>query len=172
MSILLPLSLIRYWMLFPIAFILSLLVILLSPIIALFVNKQTGQLPYLLKWCSTLDAPACGDVMWKQNNPTYNYWDLCQSWIARNPAYGLLNWFGAGRSLSYTGYGNVDCDSSNSLGAALFLANNGFQINIVWKLPFVSWCIIHSFGWNIKANGITAGDYIMAPIRFYKYTGK
>ena len=161
---------IRYLLLFPFAFAMSLAGILFSPVIALFVDDK-GNLPYLLRWFQTPDATMF-DVQWVAEHPTWSKYHIAQSWCARNPAYGFLQWIGVGRSLSYTGYGNVDCDSSNSLGAALFIANNGFQINIVWKLPLVSWCIIHSFGWNIKSSGLTAGAYIMSPIRFYNYTGK
>ena len=165
------LQILRYILLFPIAVMGSLFCILFSPVLALFVNGS-GDLPWWLKFAQTPDAPVCGDVMWGQNNPTYSFYWLCVTWLARNPFYGGLQWLGVDKSQSYTGYGNVFCDSSNSLGAALFIANNGFQLNIVWKLPLVSWCVIHSFGWNIKSTGKTAGAYILAPIRFYNYTGK
>jgi len=169
--LLFPLRLIQAFIYFWPALLGSIIGILFSPVIGAMTDSK-GNLPYFLKWFETVDATMY-DTMWVNEHPTWSKWLIATTWEERNPFYSGLHAMGILSPVSES-FGNTACDSSNSTGAALFISDSGvFQINIVWKLPLVSWCFIHSFGWNIKSNSVTTGgDYIMAPIRTYNYTGK
>lgn len=64
---------------------------LLAPLLALFVNPQTGNLPRCLYYFQTFDA-SC----FEGRNPQYGFtgsnWWVATRWLWRNPAYGFDYW--------------------------------------------------------------------------------
>lgn len=76
--------------------------ILFAPIIALFINHATGQLPWCLSWFQTADNPAYGDELYHNNEMAWAKWlseplflYVCGIfWGIRNPAYGYDTWAG------------------------------------------------------------------------------
>lgn len=74
----------------------TILAMLLSPILALFVQAD-GYLPRWLWLFQTPDAPATGDAQYRSNqmDDVSSQWWMATCWLARNPGYGLDEAIGA-----------------------------------------------------------------------------
>lgn len=71
--------------------LMTLLTCALAPVLALFVNPTTGNLPAFLYWFQTFDA-----TCFEGRNPAYGFtgsnWWVATLWLWRNPGYGWDYW--------------------------------------------------------------------------------
>lgn len=135
------------------ALFMSLVAILFCWFIALFVNKETGHLPFFLKWFETVDA-TCYDEMWVAEHPAWSKYKIALTWIARNPAYGF-NYFLRARVNEFTPvkfFGNLlIADGEQGVqGWNLTISRSGvFMFEWIKNLNN-GHCIRGEYGWNIK----------------------
>lgn len=165
-------SFLWYIICFAPAVVLSLVAMLIAPaIVYLFMNRETGQLPYWLLWFQPTDTYAgCYDTMWIAEHPEWSGLKCAWTFIQRNPAYGFLEFCNC-RDYSPTKvYGNPKVnDASKTAGWHFVLAEKGnFQFRFVYPIPFTNSCIQHDSGWQlITPTHKTFGMLQLAPIRFY-----
>jgi hypothetical protein len=156
--------------------LMAIIAILLSPLIALFVDTQ-GNLPSLLRWFQTPDAPATGAPFWKQQHPTYSNYLLALTWLVRNPAQGFDQVCKVNATLDtpVKFYGNLNI--SDGIYAApiggwfLITGAGGFQFSAI--IPCRSFTIDIGAGWRLDpiAKGYqtpTLGALIFTPLRLHK----
>jgi hypothetical protein len=153
--------------------------------IALFVNKDTGQLPYLLRWFETPDTSYNGfiggvyDEMWMAENPTWSKYKIALSWIARNPAY-TYNMFCAPNIEPhplFKQYGNLNiADGENGVAGWFLIAIDGWwNLSFVWQIPFTNRCMRGDYGWNLKPyvanyeSKMLGALQVTLPVRFYSF---
>lgn len=154
-------ALLKYFTLAPLSVLMTLLCVVFSPVIALFL-RQDGYLPSWLAWFQTPDNPAIGDANFHANQMawTHSPYLWCVFWLIRNPAYGFdaFAGFQAKGAGSYKAWGNeaicIDrlADGSYRLIQGWYLrryADAGgtrFQLRFIFRwLPHR--CARLSFGW-------------------------
>ena len=175
--------------------VLSLFAMAFSWLLAFFVNSN-GDLPWILIWFETPDSNCAGGDAWKESNPTLSFYGLCQTWLARNPAYGylkrcqdptyglskyltFLQWFTVPVVSGLTILGNKDiADGSQGVAGYYFMYSPEGWFQFWWIKDLGNGrCIQSSFGWVIK-NYSTApdssvyGSLICSPLRTYDFTPK
>jgi hypothetical protein len=85
-----------WFLLAPLSIIFTLLAMMLSPLVALFVRAD-GYLPRWLWAFGTPDAPAIGDDQYRANQMAgvTSRWWMATCWLARNPGCGFDEFIGA-----------------------------------------------------------------------------
>lgn len=170
-------SLIRYLLILPLGVLMSLIAIIFSPLLALFVDKN-GNLPWQLSWFQTPDAPAWGDASWAADNPNKSKWWLAQSWLRRNPAYGFNEWCKVSRPALIRKYGApVIADGSHGTQSwQLYIgSNNSFQFVFILDLH-CGWCIRGEYGWYLEPwycnfdSRLAGALEVTFPFRFYQFS--
>lgn len=158
--------------------IMTLLAILLSPINALLVNKD-GNLPYLLRWFQTPDAPAWGDESFKEvETPNDSTYVRTVKWLVRNPAQGF-DMFLSGKQdpdTTYKVFGEFvnegSPDHPGKGGALLVVSKKYFHLYII--IPLGGSCIHSEFGWMLRSSVETKVirpevSFVFTPLRFYTF---
>lgn len=146
-----------------------------APIIALFVDAN-GNLPTLLKWFQTPDAPCWGAPFWKQKNPSYSTYKLCWTWLQRNPAQGWEQFCAikVDANTPVTVHGNLDInDQIVGKGGWFFITGAGvFQFSAVVPVG-TTYTLDCGLGWRLdpiakKYSTTTLGALMFTPIRLHK----
>lgn len=169
----------QYAVLLVIAIALQLFAIFFSWFLALFVDKSTGNLPYMLRWFQTPDA-TCYDEMWVQEHPTWSKYNIARTWIARNPAYGFRKWCGLSdaqvKNSKVTTSGNINiADGEHGVaGSFLIVTQDGY-----WNYSYVidignNKCRRGELGWYLVPlakgyDSINTGMLQSDPVRFYQF---
>lgn len=144
-------TLIKWFVLAVSSFIMSVVCILLSPVIAAFVDRTSHELPRWLAWFQTTDSDmkGCwGDAEFCTAHRNASDWPTYIKWLIRNPAAGysdavcgvdatqtgklVLRLFGAGRVVGYTvrgENGHFECT-----GHIRWTAGKITEWRIGWKL--------------------------------------
>lgn len=168
-----------------IAIPLNIIAILGCWFIALFVNKNTGQLPYFLKWFETPDTDYQGfsgglyDELWILEHPTWSKYKMAYTWCARNPAYGFNMYcapYMEPRPL-YNLRGNINiADGEHGVAGWYLLTIDGyFQLSFVYQIPFTNRCMRGDYGWNLKPIAMRFGSdlagalLVTMGVRFYNF---
>jgi hypothetical protein len=155
------------------SWILTIIAYLFAPIIVLFVDAD-GNLPRLLKWFQTIDAPCWGADFWATDNPTYSRYKLIVTWLWRNPAQGYdrLAKADVTRETPVTVYGDLYIkDTPPAHGGWLLITGGGyFQLSMI--CPFAGMCFVTHLGWNLDPIALhyshpTMGNLKATPLRFY-----
>jgi hypothetical protein len=164
----LPLQFLRYLLMFPIALIGSLIGIIFSPLIGALADDK-GNLPKYLRWFQTTDATMY-DTQWVYEHPKWSHWLIATTWEQRNPFYGGLCRLGITINSEVRTFGNRNIhDGINGTSGYYFLlSSNAFEFKLI--IPFFTDCTIIQAGWNLHDPlHKTAGQYIIAPLRFYRF---
>jgi hypothetical protein len=164
------------------SWVITLTAYICAPLIALSVDAN-GNLPRLLKYFQTPDAPCWGADFWATDNPTYSkYWMIvtCSkywmivTWLWRNPAQGFDQSVKAKVTAHtpVTVKGNLLIkDTSPSISGWFLITGGGyFQLSWIWPTKYVTF-VSHS-GWNLepiakKYEHTTLGALKATPLRFY-----
>lgn len=147
---------------------------LFAPVIALFVDSS-GNLPSLLKWFQTPDAPCYGAPFWAQRNPAYSRYKLCVTWLWRNPAQGFDQFTNS--DVTYQtpvkSYGNLNINDQVAGAGGWFLIVGGgvFQFSAVMPIGFGR-ILDTGIGWRLDpiAKGYktpTLGALMATPLRYH-----
>src|SRR5574343_252495 len=150
-----------------------------SWLLAMFVNKETGNLPYFLRWFQTPDA-TCYDEQWVAEHPQWSKYTIARTWLARNPAYGFRKWCGLSEAQIKNSIikveGNINiADGERGVAGYFFIINqDGY-----WNFSYVkdignNRCRRGELGWYLLplAKGyesINSGMLQSDPIRFYSF---
>lgn len=171
-------NLIAYPFLACASIVMTILAIVLSPAIALTVNKE-GNLPYFLKWFQTPDAPAWGDESFAAiETPNDSMYVRTVKWLVRNPAQGFDMIIGGTQDsdTEYKVYGRFVDEGSptkSGVGGGLLITNNKyFHLYII--IPLGNHCIHSEFGWMLRSSVETKDihpkvSFVFTPIRFYNF---
>lgn len=169
-----------FWLFAIASWVMTLLAWLLSRVIALFVDTN-GNLPYLLHWFQTPDVPCWGAPFWKEQHPAYSVYQLCESWLRRNPAQGYDQFIKADVTMQtpVRVFGNLEI-SDGVYGAPIggwFLIIGGgvFQFSAIIPTRFC--CIDIGLGWRLdpiakKYETKTLGALIATPARFFRLNSR
>jgi len=156
----------------------TIIAIVFSPIIALFVDKN-GDLPYLLKWFQTPDNPCWGDESYRLvETPNDSVYVRTVKWLVRNPAQGFDMVLGGSQSpdTKYKVCGkwvNEGNENHAGIGGVLLVTSDKyFHLYII--IPLGSTCIHSEFGWMIRSSIETKiihdkVSFVFTPIRFYTF---
>lgn len=171
--------LVQYVPLLLTAIILQLVAMSFSWLIALFVNKATGNLPTFLRWFQTPDA-TCYDEMWVAEHPEWSKYTVARTWIARNPAYGFRKWIGP-KNLSPESailYGNKDIADGEHGVAGHFLIvykeTGHWNFSYVREIKGKNKCYRGELGWYLLPlvkgyDSVNTGMLQSDPFRFYNF---
>jgi hypothetical protein len=162
-----------FWFYAIVSWILTVIAYILAPLVVRLVDTN-GNLPYLLRWMQTTDAPCWGADFWATDNPTYSKYKLIVTWLWRNPAQGFDKFCKA--DVAYNTMvdvrGNIGIrDTSPHIGGWFLITCCGyFQLSIIWPTKYVTF-VSHT-GWNLEpiAKGYThqtLGALKATPLRFY-----
>lgn len=169
---------IQYAFLLVFAILLQLFAMIFAPIIALFVDTKTGNLPYLLRWFQTPDA-TCYDEQWVAEHPQWSKYRIARTWIARNPAYGFRKWIGPKQLDAKKAilYGNKDIADGEHGVAGWFLVI--YQDTGHWNFSYVKElknhkCVRGELGWYLLPlvkgyESVNTGMLQSDPVRFYAF---
>ena len=166
-----------YLALLAVALVLQIVAMVFAPIIALFVDEKTGNLPWYLRWFQTPDA-TCYDEMWVAEHPTWSKYKIARTWIARNPAYGFRKWCGLDASKikidTVVGEINIADGEKPKAGYFFIIDDRGF-----WNFSYVidlhnGSCMRGEWGWYLlpKVKGydsVNTGMLQSDLIRFYSF---
>ena len=157
------------------AIVLAIIANLFGWAIALFVDTETGHLPYLLKWFETVDA-SCYDVQWVAEHPAWSKWRIATTWIMRNPAYGFCAWCRCATPDKVTAYGNVNIADGERGVAGWFLITDATGR---WNFSYVinigsNRCMRGEWGWYLlpvakNDASLNTGLLQTSPFRFYAF---
>ena len=149
---------IKWFILVMVGIIITLLNVVLSPVIPLFIN-DSGYLPIYLSWFQTPDNPAIGDDSFHNNEMSWTtsryLWGMF--WAIRNPAYGYDAYWGApvteGFVFSTNRPGGIDYQNGVLIeGTVLQTLESGGQTYFEWcwvkQLTSTHYARI-SFGWHL-----------------------
>jgi hypothetical protein len=167
-----------------VAILLTMVAFLFGWVIALFVDTQTGHLPYFLKWFETVDA-SCYDEQWVAEHPTWSKYKIATTWIMRNPAYGFCAWcapkhiYGETANTPVVVQGDVNI-ADGLLGKAgwFFISTPSGWFNFSYVIDLKNGkCIRGEMGWYMLpiAKGYTSvntGLLQTSPVRFYDFGRK
>lgn len=111
---------VRYIALVLLGIVVTILNVLLSPILPLFI--RAGQYPKWLSWFQTADAPAWGDEAFHKREMAWANWMLnwmflyisAIFWACRNPGYGYDHWAGVTVKEGFTLVEDEDCTANIS----------------------------------------------------------
>lgn len=111
---------IRYLTLVLLGIVITILNVLLSPILPLFI--RAGRLPKCLSWFAPHDNPAWGDMDYHKREMAWANWmpnvmflyvsAVC--WMCRNAGYGYDHWAGVTIKEGYTLVEDEDCSANIS----------------------------------------------------------
>lgn len=169
----------KYLLSFFIAIILQLVAMIFSPVIALFVDKETGNLPKYLRWFQTPDA-TCFDKMWVEEHPTWSKYKIARTWIARNPAYGFRRWCGLDPREFIPGwttcYGNINiADGEHGVAGCFFIVDDRGYWNFSYVIDLKNnRCLRGELGWYLVPlikgyESVNTGMLQSDPIRLYAF---
>lgn len=162
--------------------IVTLTAILLSPLLALFVDGD-GNLPHYLRWFQTPDNPCWGDEPFRINEtPNDSTYIRTVKWLVRNPAQGFDMVVGGTQSpdTTYKVYGKFVTEGNDEgivskpgIGGVLLVTSDKyFHLYII--IPFGSHCIHSEFGWMLRSSVETKiihpkVSFVFTPIRFFNF---
>lgn len=174
------LKIVLYILQFAASAVLALIAIFFGWFIALFVDKNTGNLPHFLRWFQTVDA-TCYDEMWVAEHPDWSKHKIARTWIARNPAYGFNKKCGinvsADTQLRVSGDLDIADGEFGKAGFFFIAAPDGH-----WNYSYVvdlknGNCIRGEMGWYLlplakKYESVNTGMLQASPFRFYAFGKK
>lgn len=169
-----------YLLLLVLAIAIQLVAIIFAPVIALFVNKETGNLPKWLRWFQTPDA-TCYDEQWVAEHPDWSKYKIAATWIARNPAYGFRKWCGVNpdRIVIANASGNMNiADGEKGVAGFFFIRDTRGYWNFSYVIDLKNGsCMRGEWGWYLlpKVKGydsVNTGMLQSDPVRFYTFGSK
>jgi hypothetical protein len=167
------------------AIILTIVAYLFGWFIALFVDKNTGHLPYFLKWFETVDA-TCYDEMWVAEHPSWSKYKIAMTWIMRNPAYGFCAWCAPARLRGETASGVFKVTGDINIADGEFGKAGWFMIkdaesgwfNFSYVIDLKNGkCMRGEMGWYLLPlvkgyKSVNTGLLQTSPFRFYEFGEK
>jgi hypothetical protein len=150
---------IKYIVLVPINFVITLLALITAPVMPLFAKDALGwldngskfgigpRLPKWLNWFQTPDNSLDGDATFEHLNPP-SYWSKVK-WLLRNPAYAFaLMYIHSPYTTKCYGDPTIKDNDHAKAGYCFVKANGLFQLTWIAPIGF-SRCFRITLGWNI-----------------------
>ena len=152
----------------------TVIAILFSPIIALFVDSS-GNLPRSLRWFQTPDNPCWGDAGWALKHPSYSRYWLCVTWLIRNPGQGFDQVLSV-RTIPYAQikiHGDIYINDQYPVKGGWFLLAGGGVFQFAAIIPVKGGTIDIGLGWRLDPimkhyDTTTLGALIFTPFRYHK----
>ena len=162
----------RWFILFPMSFVVTLIVMLFAPVIVLF-SDADGKLPSWLVWAGTLDNPLDGDSGFQSEHAPFlgaqTGWRRYINrvfWLWRNPAYGFdIRVCGAtlvpGDAVGY--WGTLNTSDQGTPGCFIGWCDGYWDFYLVWRYS-TNYCFRFRAGWKLQTFAQAPGQ-LTAPTR-------